>query len=412
MYYKYYDLELANQQKINCEIFKSPQFYFLKYIISEINRNNNYALLVGGVVRDFINDNIISYDIDIATTMPANEVFNLFVHNKLKMPCFWAGKEIYNTISLVCNDYKIDITTLRKDVECDGRFAKTATVDSYFVDSCRRDFTVNSLYLDIDNEVVFDFHSGLNDLSQKKIKFIGNIKQRIEEDYLRILRYFRFCSKFDSNCEKEICETIEQYNNKLKTLSKERITNEMFKIIFSKHSKIEEMEKFGILKAIGFEIGIKNKQGKVMLDNYHKNTKEKPTITQMYIAFLIENINYLELIIKDKILTIPNKITSAILKINNFLKEYTTVEFVDLLLKNNENIQKTLILISWQNNLREFLLQELISLSNFHQIKVEIEKTFLIMKDENILQNIEFNKNTKLLIIEKQINLINILKIK
>ena len=126
--------------------------------------------------------------------------------------------------------FKIEITTLRKDIETDGRHAQVEYIDDWKLDSERRDFTINAIYLDI-NGKVFDPQMGSTDLKNNNVKFIGDPQKRIEEDYLRIIRFIRFKIMYNSKVEATTNKAIKQNLNGIKKISKERVLVELYKIL-------------------------------------------------------------------------------------------------------------------------------------------------------------------------------------
>ena len=131
-----------------------------------------------------------SYDVDLATTLKPNEIIEILKKKKVKV--IKSGFS-HGTVIAILNKEKFEITTLRKDIKTDGRHAKVKFTKDWIVDSNRRDFTVNAMSCDF-NGNLYDYHNGLKDLKEGRIKFIGDSKKRIKEDFLRILRYFRFLS--------------------------------------------------------------------------------------------------------------------------------------------------------------------------------------------------------------------------
>ncbi len=199
-------------------VFKKLQLGFAKEIVT--------ARFVGGCVRKFLNNEKID-DIDIATILSTDEVKERFKDSKFKI--IDSGLE-HGTITLLSKKIKLEITTLRKDIKTDGRHALVEFTDDWYKDSERRDFTINSIYLDI-NGKIFDPQSGVNDLKNKNVKFIGDPQKRIEEDYLRIIRFIRFKFQYDSKVEKSTLDAIKLNLNGIQKISKERILVELFKIL-------------------------------------------------------------------------------------------------------------------------------------------------------------------------------------
>ena len=133
-------------------------------------------------------------------------------------------------MTIVSKNQKIEITTLRKDIKTDGRHAVIQYTDNWQLDSERRDFTINAIYLNI-NGKIFDPQMGTIDLKNKNVKFIGDPQKRIEEDYLRIIRFIRFKIMYDINVEKTTSDAIKQNLDGIKKISKERVLIELLKIL-------------------------------------------------------------------------------------------------------------------------------------------------------------------------------------
>ncbi len=153
------------------------------------------ARLVGGCVRDIIIGEI-SKDLDIATTVHPEQLQKLLVNHGIKV--IPTGIK-HGTVTVVIGKYILEITTLRKDIECFGRHATVEFTDDWKEDARRRDFTINAMSMDLDGNI-YDYFNGREDLDKRIIRFVGAPEQRINEDHLRILRYFRFYACFgDSN---------------------------------------------------------------------------------------------------------------------------------------------------------------------------------------------------------------------
>ena len=130
--------------------------------------------------------------------------------------------------------HKVELTTLRKDIKTDGRHAEVEYTDSWQEDSERRDFTINAIYMDI-NGKLYDPQMGTVDLKNKNIKFIGDPQKRIEEDYLRIVRFIRFKIMYDIVIEPTTSDAIKQNLDGIQKISKERILIELLKILSLKN---------------------------------------------------------------------------------------------------------------------------------------------------------------------------------
>ena len=217
-------------KKIKRNFFPFYKNKELKFVFNKLQegfpKDSIAARFVGGCVRKhFSNDEID--DIDIATILSSDEIKEKFKNTNFKI--IDTGIK-HGTITLISEKLKLELTTLRKDLETDGRHAKVEYIDSWQLDSERRDFTINAIYLDI-NGNIFDPQNGKSDLENKIVKFIGDPQKRIEEDYLRIIRFIRFKIMYDFELEPTTCKAIKLNLNGIKKLSKERILVELYKIL-------------------------------------------------------------------------------------------------------------------------------------------------------------------------------------
>ena len=201
----------------------------LKFVFKRLQKDTNQpkvAMFVGGCVRKYLNNEDID-DIDIATSLTPEEIKEKFKDTKFNV--IDSGIK-HGTVTLVYNKLKLELTTLRKDIKTDGRHAEVEYTDDWQKDSERRDFTINAIYLTIKGKI-FDPQSGVLDLKNKNLKFIGDPQRRIEEDYLRIIRLIRFALEYQNEIEQKTFEVIKFNLNGIKKISKERILNELFKIL-------------------------------------------------------------------------------------------------------------------------------------------------------------------------------------
>ena len=159
----------------------------------------------------------------------------------------------HGTVTAVLNGEPYEITTLRADVETDGRRAEVEFVRSWEEDAKRRDLTYNAMSMDFDGNL-YDYHGGMDDLQDKVTKFVGDPEERIKEDYLRTLRYFRFQGRLDTpSFDRATMQAITNNTDGLKQLSVERVWMEMGKILGGGNIKqiLNAMQKAGVLDAIG-----------------------------------------------------------------------------------------------------------------------------------------------------------------
>ncbi|XP_043496139.1 CCA tRNA nucleotidyltransferase 1, mitochondrial isoform X3 [Polistes fuscatus] len=159
-------------------------------VLSELFKKYNYPLrIAGGAVRDILMD-LKPTDLDFATTATPEQMKNLFTKEEIRM--INANGEKHGTITARINDKEnFEITTLRIDVVTDGRRAEVEYTTNWKLDANRRDLTINSMFLDLTGNV-YDYFYGYDDLKKRRIVFVGDPTTRIQEDYLRILRFFRF----------------------------------------------------------------------------------------------------------------------------------------------------------------------------------------------------------------------------
>lgn len=183
---------------------------------------------VGGCVRNALLGVPIG-DIDLATTHTPDIVIKKLAAAKIKtVP---TGID-YGTVTAVLNGVGYEITTLRRDVETDGRRAVVAYTNDWAEDAARRDFTINALYANSDGVVYDPLGSGLHDIERRRVIFVGDADTRIQEDYLRILRFFRFHAVYGRGAvDKVALASCARYAPKIKTLSRERVTQEFTKIL-------------------------------------------------------------------------------------------------------------------------------------------------------------------------------------
>ena len=186
---------------------------------------------VGGCVRKALCGENID-DIDLATSFKPEEVKKKLTRMNIRVVDTGIS---HGTVTAIVNKKKFEITTLRKDVSTDGRHANVQFTLNWKEDALRRDFTINAIYADIYGRI-FDPLNGIFDLENGKIKFIGSPSERIQEDYLRILRYFRFFIQYSkADYDQNTIKSIRQNINGLNKISNERIFDELIKILSLKN---------------------------------------------------------------------------------------------------------------------------------------------------------------------------------
>jgi poly(A) polymerase len=219
--------------------------------LEALNGEGEETRLVGGAVRDLILG-LEAEDLDLATTALPDEVIRRAGAAGFGVAATGLS---HGTVTLIMDGRPIETTTLREDVETDGRHAKVAFGRDFAADARRRDFTINALSLSRDG-MVHDPVGGLVDLSAGRVRFIGDADARIREDYLRILRFFRFSARFGEGAldAEGLAAAI---RNRLAAagLSRERVRAEMLKLVVAPHAGpvLQTMGESGILDpALGF----------------------------------------------------------------------------------------------------------------------------------------------------------------
>ena len=322
---------------------------------------------VGGCVRKILRSEKVD-DIDLATNLNPEQIIQVCKKKNIKF--YETGLE-HGTITAIINDYKFEITSLRKDLKTDGRHADVIFTNDWKEDASRRDFSINSIYSDLEGNI-FDPFNGKKDLEDGKISFIGDAEKRIKEDYLRILRYIRFFlnySKHDHN--RDITKIIKKNLEGVSKISSERLLDE-FKKLFNSDGflKLNEDEFCCEIIILIFP-QFKNIH---LLKNLHKYAKDN--IKNIDFIFLIslliadgtDNADYF--IYK---FNISKKDQKRILFLNEFLKK-----------KNNKNLNtKDLWKILYFNG-----KESLLDLINFHIFKSK-------KVDKKLLNFLNFFKDKK-----------------
>lgn len=209
----------------NASWLKAPAF---RELARALGAEQGLVRVVGGAVRDTLLG-LESEDIDLATPLLPQEVTRRA--QKLGAKVVPTGIA-HGTVTVVYKDHVYEVTTLRRDVSTDGRRATVAFSQDWREDASRRDFTINALYADPLSGEIFDYFGGLADLEARSVRFIGDAGQRIAEDYLRILRYFRFHGRFGSGAlDAEAFAAVSRDADRMMGLSRERVADELLKLL-------------------------------------------------------------------------------------------------------------------------------------------------------------------------------------
>ena len=198
----------------------------IKKILETLENEGYQAYLVGGYVRDYLLG-VTSFDVDIATDALPKDIHRIFN----------SSKNNYGSVNIKVDKLNVDITTFRKDLNyVNRRPSKVVYINNLKEDLERRDFTINAICMNKNGKII-DLLNGCKDLDRRTIKMIGSIDVKLKEDPLRIMRAIRFACILDFKIEDELYEKIKEYSFLVGDLSKERIKNELDKILISKNYK-------------------------------------------------------------------------------------------------------------------------------------------------------------------------------
>ncbi|KAL5008748.1 hypothetical protein ScPMuIL_014329 [Solemya velum] len=236
----------------------TPQFHGLftpelKQLISLFEKHNYELRVAGGAVRDLLMGKQPN-DVDFATTATPTEMKEMFELEKVRM--INAKGESHGTVTARINDKEnFEVTTLRIDVTTDGRHAEVEFTTDWLIDANRRDLTINSMFLGFDG-TIYDYFNGVSDLEQRLVRFVGNPVARIQEDYLRILRYFRFYGRIANGPDAHDHDTltaIKANTHGLQDISGERIWVELKQIVCGNFagSLMKTMFELGVTRYLG-----------------------------------------------------------------------------------------------------------------------------------------------------------------
>ena len=269
--------------KISADWLNEPS---TRLVMERLVSGGYKAYFVGGCVRNTLL-NIKTTDIDIATSAHPKKVLEIMENAGLKaLP---TGIE-HGTVTVVADKRNYEVTTLREDMETDGRRAKVKFSKSIFEDAKRRDFSINAIYCEQDGTIL-DPLEGIADLIEKRIKFIGDPYTRIKEDYLRILRFFRFLALFGKENENHEIEitALNDLRDGLDKVSAERKSDEILKLFAAPNLKysILLMEKANISSKIFNSFNFKNLKN---LKNLEDTLEIAPCATRRLAAYTDDNL--------------------------------------------------------------------------------------------------------------------------
>ncbi len=196
-------------------------------LFEAVEKHGGTIRFVGGAVRDSLAGRS-GFDLDLATDLSPDEMLEVCQNNGFMTTPIGIK---YGTIGVIINHKALEVTSLRRDVSTDGRHAVVEFTDDWSVDASRRDLTINAVYADLHGNV-FDYYNGINDLENGVVRFIGKPEDRIKEDYLRIMRFFRFYSIFGKkSIDKDALTACIKHKDGLRHIAIERVRDELFKLL-------------------------------------------------------------------------------------------------------------------------------------------------------------------------------------
>ncbi len=236
---------MAGLSVANAEWFQKPE---TQAVFACLNREGFEARVVGGAVRNTLLDEPVR-EVDFATTSRPEDTLRLAAQAGIKTVPTGIS---HGTVTLIVHGMPFEVTTLRQDVETHGRHATVAFGEDWTEDARRRDFTMNTLYAGSEGDV-YDPLEGAADILARRVRFVGDARTRIQEDYLRILRFFRFNAQYAHGpFDREGVAASIRERHGLRRLSRERIRSELIHILVARRAvdAIEVMDESGLLVLI------------------------------------------------------------------------------------------------------------------------------------------------------------------
>ena len=307
--------KIVNQKYLEFEKLKNQSE--VKNVFDAISNfsSDSEIRYVGGCIRKILNNEKVD-DIDLSTNIRPEETILALKKNQINF--FETGIK-HGTITAVINQIKFEITSLRKDINTDGRHAEVEFSKNWKEDAIRRDFTFNSIYADLDGNL-FDPFNGIDDLKNGNVKFIGDANLRIKEDYLRILRYIRFFLNYSNNDhDQNIKKIIKQNIVGIKKLSNERLLDELKKITLSNGFLKLSKDNFSLeilLLVFPELINIKIFEN---LNNYSQNNISRQDFIFLLSLMIVDNTNNVDYFLYK--FNVSNEAKKRINFIKNFISQ-------------------------------------------------------------------------------------------
>lgn len=222
-------------------------------IWSQMEAEGFETRVVGGFVRDMIMGHTPK-DMDFCTTMTPDQMVDFASRNGFRVEP--TGMQ-HGTVSFIVDGEAFEFTTLRVDTDCDGRHATVQFTTDFEADAARRDFTFNAMSMDIEGNV-HDFFGGVQDAHDRVVRFVGSADERIAEDFLRVMRFFRFAARFETEMDMEACRAFTNpvVHEGMTKVSRERVWAEVSKMMKApgRHRAVEMMFETGVAQAVGMEV--------------------------------------------------------------------------------------------------------------------------------------------------------------
>ena len=259
----------------------------VKDIMRLLNSSGKDCYIVGGAVRDLLLQNKELSDIDLTTPLRVEQLKQIFDINQIKVN----DRALkYGSLTIRTQKRSLQITSFRKDIQTFGRSADVAHIENIEEDAKRRDFTINAFYCSYNGEII-DPLGNLKDLNKKKLKFIGDPEKRITEDYLRILRFFRFVAVLDlknKNIGSNYLPIIKKHLHGLNELSDERVAIEIRKILLA----VSPSYALGLMNAAGLYekfLGVYSQKSLLKIERLERRFELKPDLVRRLLALEIQN---------------------------------------------------------------------------------------------------------------------------
>ena len=259
----------------------------VKDIMRLLNSSGKDCYIVGGAVRDLLLQHKELSDIDLTTPLRVEQLKQIFDINQIKVN----DRALkYGSLTIRTQKRSLQITSFRKDIQTFGRSADVAHIENIEEDAKRRDFTINAFYCSYNGEII-DPLGNLKDLNKKKLKFIGDPEKRITEDYLRILRFFRFVAVLDlknKNIGSNYLPIIKKHLHGLNELSDERVAIEIRKILLA----VSPSYALGLMNEAGLYekfLGVYSQKALLKIERLERRFELKPDLVRRLLALEIQN---------------------------------------------------------------------------------------------------------------------------